>query len=46
VGLPVKEIEIPQKDVYTYADYALLPEGAPCQLIGGKLVMTPAARGG
>jgi len=40
--MPVREIEIPQKEVYTYADYALLPEGAPYQLIGGKLVMTPA----
>lgn len=37
-----KELTIPQKEVYTYADYALLPEGAPYQLIGGKLVMTPA----
>ncbi|WP_050769635.1 Uma2 family endonuclease [Thermosinus carboxydivorans] len=34
-GLPVKER-------YTYEDYARLPEGAPLQLIGGKLVMTPA----
>lgn len=34
--------EIPQKDTYTYADYALLPEGSPYQLIGGKLVITPA----
>lgn len=42
ISLPQKEIEIPQKEVYTYADYALLPEGAPYQLIGGKLVMTPA----
>jgi len=42
MSLPVGEIEIPQKEVYTYADYALLPEGAPYQLIGGKLVMTPA----
>ena len=42
MSLPVREIEIPPKEVYTYADYALLPEGAPYQLIGGKLVMTPA----
>jgi Uma2 family endonuclease len=42
MNLPLREIEIPQKEVYTYADYALLPEGAPYQLIGGKLVMTPA----
>jgi len=42
MGLMVREIKIPQKEFYTYADYALLPEGAPYQLIGGKLVMTPA----
>ncbi|HAU31961.1 MAG: hypothetical protein XD78_0052 [Desulfotomaculum sp. 46_296] len=42
MSLPIREIEIPPKEVYTYADYALLPEGAPYQLIGGKLVMTPA----
>jgi Uma2 family endonuclease len=42
MNLPLREIEIPQKEVYTYADYTLLPEGAPYQLIGGKLVMTPA----
>ena len=27
---------------YTYEDYAKLPEGAPYQLINGKLIMTPA----
>jgi len=27
---------------HTYADYEKLPEGAPYQLIGGELVMTPA----
>ncbi|MGB9663111.1 MAG: Uma2 family endonuclease [Moorellaceae bacterium] len=27
---------------YTYKDYCLLPEGAPYQLIGGELVMTPS----
>jgi len=42
MSLPAREMEIPQKEVYTYADYAILPEGAPYQLIGGKLVMTPA----
>ncbi|MCS5695371.1 Uma2 family endonuclease [Desulfofundulus thermocisternus] len=35
-------IEIPPKEMYTYEDYARLPEGAPYQLIGGKLVMTPS----
>jgi len=39
---PWREIEIPQKEVYTYEDYAKLPEGAPYQLIGGKLIMTPS----
>jgi Uma2 family endonuclease len=42
MSLPAKEIQIPAREVYTYADYALLPEGAPYQLIGGKLIMTPA----
>jgi Uma2 family endonuclease len=28
--------------IYTHADYQNLPEGAPYQLIGGELVMTPA----
>jgi Uma2 family endonuclease len=33
-----------QKDrkQYTYEDYAKLPEGAPYQLIGGELIMTPS----
>jgi Uma2 family endonuclease len=35
-------VQIPPKEVYTCADYAALPEGAPYQLIGGKLVMTPS----
>lgn len=42
MSLPASKIEIPQKEVYTHADYALLPEGASYQLIGGKLIMTPA----
>jgi len=42
MSLPVREIELLQKEVYTYEDYAALPEGAPYQLIGGKLVMTPS----
>jgi Uma2 family endonuclease len=40
--MPPRDFAIPQKEVYTYADYVLLPEGAPYQLIGGELVMTPA----
>jgi Uma2 family endonuclease len=30
------------KKRFTYEDYAKLPEGAPCQLIGGDLVMSPS----
>jgi len=37
-----RAVEIPKKEMYTYDDYAKLPEGAPYQLIGGKLIMTPA----
>ena len=33
---------IPKKESYTYGDYAKLPEGAPYQLICGKLIMTPS----
>lgn len=33
---------VEQKRIYTYKDYLLLPEGAPYQLIGGELVMTPS----
>ena len=36
------EETIQEKEGYTYEDYAKLPEGAPYQLIGGKLVMTPS----
>ena len=31
-----------EKKIYTYEDYAKLSEGSPYQLIGGKLIMTPA----
>ena len=31
-----------EKKVYTYEDYAQLPEGAPYQLIDGELVMSPS----
>ncbi len=34
------QLPIPEKERYTYADYAALPEGAPYQLIDGELVMT------
>jgi Uma2 family endonuclease len=30
------------KKIHTYEDYRRLPEGAPYELIGGKLVMTPS----
>ncbi|TDA68716.1 MAG: Uma2 family endonuclease [Clostridia bacterium] len=42
MGMPQEEIKLPARETYTYTDYALLPEGAPYQLIGGKLIMTPA----
>lgn len=42
MGIYQKKIIIPIKDSYTYEDYARLPEGTPFQLIGGKLIMTPA----
>ena len=31
-----------EQKTYTYEDYAQLPEGAPYQLIGGELVMSPS----
>jgi len=33
---------IHDKKTYSYEDYKRLPEGAPYQLIGGSLIMTPA----
>ena len=36
------ELPIPQKERYTYADYAQLPEGAPYELIHGDLLMSPS----
>ncbi len=35
-------MEVTPKPVRTYTDYAALPEGAPCQLIDGELVMSPS----
>lgn len=35
-------VQIEKKKTYTYKDYERLPEGAPYQLIGGELVMTPS----
>jgi len=47
MSLPLQEIKtiqaaITSDRVYTYEDYSRLPEGAPYQLIGGELVLTPA----
>lgn len=42
MNLPFQEIAATSEKTYTYEDYCKLPEGAPYQLIGGKLVMTPA----
>ena len=33
---------VSEKELYTYADYAELPEGAPYELIRGELLMAPA----
>jgi Uma2 family endonuclease len=41
--MAVVELQIERsKKQYTYEDYAGLPEGAPYQLIGGELIMTPS----
>lgn len=37
-----KDISLPEKERYTYEDYQQLPEGAPYELVRGRLVMTPA----
>jgi len=47
MSLPLQEIKaiqaaITNDRVYTYEEYSRLPEGAPYQLIGGELVLTPA----
>jgi Uma2 family endonuclease len=36
------EVDLPDKDRYTYDDYRQLPEGAPYELIRGELIMSPA----
>ena len=39
----IRETALPyRKKKFTYADYAKLPAGAPYQLIGGELVLSPA----
>ena len=35
-------LQIEKNKTCTYKDYEKLPEGAPYQLIGGELVMTPS----
>ncbi|QGP92122.1 Putative restriction endonuclease [Neomoorella glycerini] len=42
MSLALKEIATSKDKVYTYDDYCRLPEGAPYQLIGGELVLTPS----
>ncbi|MGB9662845.1 MAG: Uma2 family endonuclease [Moorellaceae bacterium] len=42
MNLPLEECSASGKETYTYEDYRRLPEGAPYQLIGGELVLTPA----
>jgi Uma2 family endonuclease len=36
------EVDLPEKDRYTYEDYQQLPEGAPYELIHGHLVVSPS----
>ena len=36
------EVDLPEKDRYTYADFQQLPEGAPYELIHGHLVTSPS----
>ncbi|MEF8796175.1 MAG: hypothetical protein V5A48_06970 [Salinivenus sp.] len=36
------EVDLPDKDRYTYEDYQQLPEGAPYELIRGHLVLSPS----
>jgi Uma2 family endonuclease len=36
------EVDLPEKETYTYADHQQLPEGAPYELIHGHLVMSPS----
>jgi len=36
------EVDLPEKDRYTYDDYRQLPEGAPFELIHGHLITSPS----
>ncbi|MEW5786191.1 MAG: Uma2 family endonuclease [Bacillota bacterium] len=42
MGLQLEEIASTTEKPCTYEDYRKLPEGAPYQLVGGELVLTPA----
>ncbi len=42
MSLSFPEVVSAREKIYTYEDYQSLPEGAPYQLIGGELIMTPA----
>ncbi len=42
MSVALQEIAAGSQRVHTYEDYCRLPEGAPYQLIGGELVLTPA----
>jgi len=42
MGLSFTETASAREKIYTYEDYQSLPEGAPYQLIGGELILTPA----
>lgn len=42
MSLALEELALTKDRIYTYDDYRQLPEGAPYQLIGGELVLTPA----
>jgi Uma2 family endonuclease len=35
-------MELTEQKLKTYDDYAKMPEGASCQLIGGEIIMSPA----
>lgn len=42
MSVALQEIAAGSHKVHTYEDYCRLPEGAPYQLIGGELVLTPS----
>jgi Uma2 family endonuclease len=42
VSLPPEQVSASGEKTFTYEDYRRLPEGAPYQLVGGELILTPA----